>query len=119
LHMHTTDLDERGISPRDKINGDELTLVGFKKKKKRRVLLSEYLKGEFANPQTRRNMGWIMPSLDGDPAHPEILADLLRSQANAKRKAENIAKAKEENEQRERKRRERRAKKMAAAEGAQ
>lgn len=102
------DLDNRGISPQDTINGDTLTLVSYDRKKRRRVSLALYLTGEFPNPQFRRNMGWIQPSLDNDPPHPIILADMLRAQANAQKKAQNIAAASEAYEARLAKKRARR-----------
>lgn len=84
------DLDERGLCGRDKIDGDVLTLVGFKNKKRRRVKLEDYLSGEFKSGRMRRDMGWILPSLDGDPPHAQILACLLLSQANAAAKKKRI-----------------------------
>jgi hypothetical protein len=85
------DLDERGLAKRDKIEGDSLTLVSFDKKKRRRVSLALYLTGEFPTAQFRRTMGWIQPSLDGDPPHPIVLASLLSSQDKARKKAETKA----------------------------
>jgi hypothetical protein len=89
-----SDLDDRGLTTRDIIEGDVLTLVGYKKKKRRRVRLPDYLAGDFPDPHMRRNMGWILPSLDGDPPHPHILAALLRTQRNQIEKQERIAKDK-------------------------
>lgn len=111
---HHTDLDERGLAKRDIIDGDSLTLVGYKKNKNRRVSLAIYLTGKFPNPHMRRCMGWIQPSLDGDPPHAEILNSLLRQQENQKKRAKNIEKAKAARAAHEAKQEAKRLRKMEA-----
>lgn len=108
---HKNDLDDHGISPRDIIAGDSLTLVGFKGQR-RRVSLAAFMDGEMPNHHIRRQMGWILPSLDGEPPNPKMVANLVRCQLNLDRKAFNIAKQKALKEERERKRAAKRADKL-------
>ena len=108
-----SDIDERGICPRDIIEGDILTLIGFKGQK-RRVILAAFLAGEMPNHRVRRQMGWILPSLDGDPPNPLLVSQMVRCHQNRERKAYNIANQKALAEAREKKRQEKRERKLRA-----
>lgn len=79
---HLQDLDTRGLAPRDKLAGDTLTLVSFNLKRQRRVSFNFFMEGQHT-PELRRLLGWVAPSLDNDPPHPDVLKQLAHLQSKA------------------------------------
>ncbi len=114
MKKQTDDMDARGLTKRDVIDGDTLTLVSYSGNRRRRISFSAYTSVVAKTKQERRLTGWILPSLDGDPPHEHVLADMLKTAANEKEKIEN----RKRHEEDQRIQRERSAAKKAARKAA-
>ncbi len=89
------DLDERGISPRDVIDGPWLRMLSFNLKNRRVVKFEDYMAGEY-DKHVRRMLGWVLPDRDGNPPPPAAIQALMDRQRAQQRREHNIKRAAEE-----------------------